>query len=138
MATTAKAKPAPKAAPATTGAVIDQLWTLRESKRAAEEEVKKFEGIIKEIEESLMTRLDAEGLDKATGRKASISISTSVVADVQDWEAFHTFIGKKKFFHLLQRRVSEPAYRELLDQGAKVPGVLPLSRKKLNLRSLST
>jgi hypothetical protein len=42
------------------------------------------------------------------------------------------------YFHLLQKRVSEPAYRELLEKGKKVPGVQPFTARKLNLRSLTT
>ena len=68
---------------------------------------------------------------------ASVSITTSVVADVKEWDSFYAFIAKNKFFHLLQRRVSEPAYRELLDAGKKVPGVLPFTKKKLNVRTIS-
>lgn len=118
------------------GATIDNLWALREQKKKAEEAVKEIEAKIKEAEETLTERLEAEGMEKATGTKATISIGTSVVADVQDWDEFWKYIIKNKYTHLLQRRVSEPAYRELLDAGKKVPGVLPFTKKKLNFRSL--
>lgn len=118
------------------GATIDNLWALREQKKKAEEAIKEIEAKIKETEETLTERLEAEGMEKATGTKATISIGTSVVADVQDWDEFWKYIIKNKYTHLLQRRVSEPAYRELLDAGKKVPGVLPFTKKKLNFRSL--
>lgn len=118
------------------GATIDNLWALREQKKKAEEAVREIEVKIKEAEETLTERLEAEGMEKATGTKATISIGTSVVADVQDWDEFWKYIIKNKYTHLLQRRVSEPAYRELLDAGKKVPGVLPFTKKKLNFRSL--
>lgn len=117
------------------GAVIDQLWACREEKRKLEADVKEVEVKIKDIEESLMERLGAEGLEKATGTKASVSITSSVSADVQDWDAFYPYIAKNKFWHLLQRRVSDPSYRELLEQGKKVPGVVPFTKKRINLRS---
>lgn len=121
----------------TTGAIIDQLWAAREEKRNLESQVKEVEQTIKEIEEMLMTRLDAEGMDKATGKKASVSITTSVVADVQDWDLLYPYIAKNKFWHLLQKRVSDPSVRELWDAGKKVPGVLPFTRKKLNVRTVA-
>ena len=121
----------------TTGAIIDQLWAAREEKRNLESQVKEVEQTIKEIEEMLMARLDAEGMDKATGKKASVSITTSVVADVQDWDLLYPYIAKNKFWHLLQKRVSDPSVRELWDAGKKVPGVLPFTRKKLNVRTVA-
>jgi predicted kinase len=136
MATATKSPPA-KARPATTGAIIDQLWAARENKRVLEAQAKEVGAKIEEIETTLMDRLGAEGLEKATGSKASVSISSSVNADVQDWDAFWGFIIKNKYTHLLQRRVSEPAYRELLEAGKKVVGVQPFTKKKLNLRTLA-
>ena len=124
------------ARPKPLGAIVDALWAEREAKREKEAEVKDIEGRIAAFETELMERLEAEGLDALKGSKASVSVSSSVSANVEDWDAFHAYIGKNKFFHLLQRRVSDPAYRELLDMGKKVPGVQPFNKKRLNLRSL--
>lgn len=120
----------------TTGATIDQLWTVREEKRRLEGEIKEVEERLKEIELELMERMEHDGLEKATGSKASASITFSTVADVQDWDKFWPYIAKNKYWHLVQRRVSDPAYRELLEAGKKVPGVQPFTKRRLNLRSL--
>lgn len=127
---TAKARPKPL------GALVDQLWSEREAKRTQEAEIKVIESRITALEVELLERLEAEGLDALKGSKASISIGSSISANVEDWDAFHVYIGKNKFWHLLQRRVSDPAYRELLDMGKKVPGVQPFTKKRLNIRSL--
>lgn len=134
MATATKAKPATRPVP--TGKLIDQIWAAREEKRRLEVEVKEVETVMAELEQQLMESMEAEGLEKAIGTKASVSITTSTVADVKDWDEFWKYIFKNKFSHLLQRRVSEPAYRELLEAGKKVPGVEPFNKRKLNLRSL--
>lgn len=125
-----------KTKPASLGAVIDQIWAAREEKRRLEAEVGEIEAKISELEQQLIERLDAEGLDKATGSKATVSVSTNTVANVTDWDAFWQFILKNKYTHLLQRRVSDPAYRELLEQGKKVPGVEPFLKRRLNVRSI--
>lgn len=118
------------------GALIDQMWAVREEKRKLEEQIKEVEGRLGELDEKLQERLAADGLDKATGTKASVSVTTTVTADVQDWDKFWTYIIKNKYTQLLQRRVSDPAYRELLDAGKKVPGVQPFVKKRVNLRTL--
>ena len=81
-----------------------------------------------------------EGMDKATGKKATASISNVTVANVEDWDKFHAFVKKTGYFHLLQRRVSDPGFRELLEQKgaaamAKV-GVVPFVKQNLNLTTL--
>lgn len=132
MVAKAKAKtPVP-----TMGALIDSIWAAREEKRRLEAEIKKIEAVIGEHQTQLMERMEAEGTDKAQGSKASVSISKNVVADVKDWDAFWPYIAKNKFFHLVQRRVSDPAYRELLEAGKNVPGVEPFTKHTLTVRSL--
>lgn len=118
------------------GALIDRLWACREEKRRLEEQIKEVEKTIEGLTEAVFGALETNGLDKATGSKASVSVSTNVVADVQDWDAFWAYIIKNKYTHLLQRRVSDPAYRELVEAGKKVPGVQPFPKRKLTLRSL--
>lgn len=123
-------------ATSTTGAIIDRLWACREEKRLLAAQDKEVSARIKEIEEQLLERFDTEGMTKATGAKATATITTSVVADVQDWDEFWAFIIKKKYTHMLQKRVSEPAYRELLEKGTKVPGVQPFTKKTVGLRTV--
>lgn len=118
------------------GTTIDDLWALREKKRLAEETVKDIEIQIAAATEVLFDTLDQQGLDKATGSKASVSISTAVSAQVEDWDALNAYVKKTGHFHLYQKRLSDVAYRELLEQGKKVPGVQPFSKRKLNLRTV--
>lgn len=134
MTDAVKTRPAQR--PATIGTLIDKMWKAREEKRELEAKVKEAEEAIRDLEDQLMERMEAEGTDKAAGTKASVSISASVVADVQDWDAFWPYVAKNKYWHLIQKRVSDPAYRELLDMGKKVPGVQPFTKRKLNLRSI--
>lgn len=125
----------------TLGSLIDKLNDIRDKKRKAQEVVDELGEQYKELEASILQRLEAEGMDKGTGKKATVSRGEAVVANVVDWDAFYTFIYKNKFGHLLQRRVSEPAFRELLEmKGEKAmakAGVTPFVKVSLNLRSIS-
>jgi hypothetical protein len=121
----------------TLGSTIDAAWALREEKRVAEAAVKVIEAKIEALEEALFERMDKEETTKSQGKHAAVSITTAVVANVQDWDTFHAYIKKSGHFHLLQKRCSDPAYRELLDLGKKVPGVEPFSKRRINLRSLT-
>lgn len=120
---------------ATIGGLTDQLHDIREKKRALDAQVTAAEAEYKAVEEQLMELLDAQSTDKGSGKKASVSITSSVVAQVDDWDALYKYVKRTGYFHLFQRRVSDPACRELFEQKGSIPGVSPFTRKKLNLRS---
>lgn len=126
---------AQKLTPISIGPAIDQLNALREKKRKLESEVSEIEAEYKDLEELLMQKLESEGSRTGAGKTATVSISHSVVGNVTDWEKFNAYVKKTGFFHLFQRRISEPAVRELFDQGKKIPGCEPFTKKRLNLRS---
>ena len=119
------------------GTMIDAMWAVREHKKALEAQVKETTEKLDAYEEALMAKMQADGLDKATGKNATVSFTSTVAANVEDWDGFYAYIKKTGYFHLLQRRVSDPAYRELLAQNKKVPGVQPFNKTRINLRTLS-
>lgn len=137
MPTPAKQTKLKNAAP-TIGQQIDALFNIRESRRELEAKAKDLEAQAVEIEEALMATMHAQGIEKSTGKKASISISSSVVATAVDWDAFNAWIIKTKNIHFYQKRISDPAYREFLDAGKKVPGLEPFVKKRLNLRKVES
>lgn len=120
----------------TIGAMTDQLVDLREQKRGLEEQIKEIEAKYTAVEEQLMTKLEAEGTDKGAGKKGSVSVSTTVVANVLDWDAFWAWIVKTKNTQVIQRRVSDAAWRELAEQkGIAPPGTQAFNKKRLNVRT---
>lgn len=124
----------------TIGSTIDAMWALREKKRKADLIVKGIEEEIAAQEIVVFDRLEKEGLKKADGTKASVSIGEATVASVTDWDALWPYIAKNKYFHLVQKRISDPAWRELMEKnkGKGVPGTEAFTKRKLNLRSLTS
>lgn len=122
--------------PPSLGVTTDKMWQLREDKRALDAKVKAVEGQIKELEVTLFELLDAQDTRKAEGKKASVSIGESTVVTVEDWDALWPYIVKNKFFHLIQKRVSDPGMRELWALKKVVPGVQPFTKRTLSVRSL--
>lgn len=120
----------------TVGAKIDTLHALREEKRLLEEQVKAKAQEIDLAENELIEQMDQQNITKSTGSKATVSISTSVKPSVEDWDAFYAYIHKNKYYHLLERRPSVTGCRELFDTKGKIPGVVPFTQRKLNIRSV--
>ncbi len=120
----------------TVGAKIDALHALREDKRQLEELLKAKAQEIDLMENELIELMDQQNISKSTGTKATVSITTSTKPSVEDWDAFYAYIHKNKYYHLLERRPSVTGCRELFDTKGKIPGVVPYTQRKLNIRSV--
>ena len=120
----------------TIGAKIDQLHALREQKRALEEQIRQLSGQMDVLENDLIDQMDKEGVSKSTGNAATVSITASVKPSVDNWDAFYAYIHRYKYYHLLERRPSVTGCRELLETKGKIPGVVPFTQRKLNIRSI--
>lgn len=120
---------------ATIGGMTDKLVTLRDQKRELEAQITKIEAEFEETSRMLLEKLDAEGTDKGAGKKGSVSVSSSVVANVVDWDKFNAYVKRSGYFHLYQRRVADASYRELLETKGAVPGIEPFTKRRLNVRS---
>ena len=132
MAISNKAPPA-KRAPSL-GLQIDALFKLREKLREIQDQEKAQLELIGAAEVVLMETMAREGVEKSTGKFATVSISENIVANVVDWDELWKYIIKTKQTHLLQKRASDPAIRELFELGKNVPGVEPFKKRKLNMR----
>ena len=138
MARTKKAEAPP---PRTLGELVDLLWEERERKRQLNEHLKTVEAGIDALSSELIERMEKEGLDRASGKAASIAVTPSVQPNITDWDEFLKFIVRTKNLHLLQRRISPDPWRELMEaKGGRpdsVPGTVAFIKKTLNLRTLS-
>jgi len=126
-----------KKGPAPLGLQIDALYKLKEELRAHQEVEKGIQERIAAAEAKLMETMEAEGVEKSTGKLATISISETVTGNVTDWGVFWGYILKTKNTQLLQRRVSDPAIRELFALKSSIPGVEPFTKKRLNVRKVA-
>lgn len=121
----------------TIGKLIDKVFTLRHKKADLEASVKDVEGKIADLNSEIMELMQAAGMERTSTKMGTCSLNSTTVAQVEDWDKFLAYIYKNKFGHLLQRRVSDPAWRELIEQGKKVPGTQPFIKKSLGYRAAS-
>ena len=108
--------------------------TLREEKRNLEAQVKVIDEKLAGNETDIIEIADEMGLDRFAVGKLTFSISSNVVGNVEDWDAVHAYIKENDAFYLLQRRLSNAPYKEILDSGASLPGVVPFTKRSLNMR----
>lgn len=135
---------APAPAILTLGAAADKLWQLREDKRVLDKQVKVLEDEIKDLTETTFGLLDAQDTRKGEGKRASISVNYAVVANTVDWNKFMEFVvtgkrgDKMAYAHLVQKRVGDPAYRELRALGMVIPGLEDFTKRSLSITTLTS
>lgn len=108
--------------------------TLRERKRKLSAGVDKLDALLAANELEIIERLDDMGVNKFAVGKLSFSISENIVGNVEDWDQVYAFVRDNGAFHLIQRRLANAAYKELLDMGDELPGVVPFTKRTLNFR----
>lgn len=119
----------------TIGTNIDKLHNLREKRRQLEAQIEDINAEFQKTEREVLEEMKTQGLEKATGRFANVAVQETVKPNVEDWDAFHAFIARNKYFHLLERRPSVTGCRELFETKGSIPGVLPVTLKRLSLRN---
>lgn len=115
-------------------ALANQRFQLREQKRELEAAVRDIEEELAENEQVLLAFAEELGLDKFSVGKLTFSVSNNVVGNVTDWDQVYAFIKEHDAFHLIQRRLANAAYKEILETGDELPGVEPFVKRSLNMR----
>lgn len=107
---------------------------LREEKRDLEARIKVIDGLLDDNEQEILAIAGELGLDRFAVGKLSFSVSRNVVGNVTDWDQVWDYILTNQATHLVQRRLSNAAYKELLDTEGEMPGVEPFTKISLNMR----
>lgn len=79
----------------------------------------------------------ARTLEAKEGQRITVSINPEDVANVVDWAEFEEYIYDNRALYLLQRRASNPAYRDELKIRDTIPGVETFTKQKLGLTHVS-
>jgi len=117
------------------GQLIDRLAKAREHVRDARAKLEAEEDIFRHLENDVLNALTDARLELASGSLATASITKTLVPTVKDWEKVEKYILKHKAFDLLQRRMSDKAWRLRYEDGEEVPGTTPFTVVRLNLRA---
>lgn len=106
----------------TLGQAIDQLYEARAERLAKAKEVKDLQ--IKEAaaKVQVLSLLREAGLEKASGKLATASITTEDIPFVKNWDEVFGYMKEHDRFDLVQRRIGVVAWRDLYRDSILVPG----------------
>ena len=111
---------------------------LREAKRELEDQVKALDRLLEANEEAILLTMDEQGVTRTGVGPYSMSVSEQTVGHVDDWDEVYNYIHRTHSWHLLQRRLSNAAYKEILETGETLKGVEPFVKRSLNFRKSSS
>jgi hypothetical protein len=99
------------------------LFSAKEEKSKLNERISELNKEIRDYEHRIWALMDEDKLLKFATEQGTIYLSPQIVPKVVDWEAFYGYIGKNQAYHMLERRPSRAAFRELYEAHKPVPGV---------------
>lgn len=118
----------------TTSDIISKLAEVRDERRRISARDKELVAEWRALEMELLTRLDEQGMLKASTSAGTASVTETVLPQVVDWDALHAHIKETGDFYLLQKRPAAAAFRELHQSGVEVPGMEPYTKREISLR----
>lgn len=116
--------------------ILSRMREIREERRRIGERDSELHEEWRALEADLLARSEKDGLDKFSAKGCGTAVvSEQILPNVVDWDAYLEWERTQDMQHVRQRRISTAAYRELVEAGIEVPGVVPYIQKSINLRA---
>jgi predicted metal-binding protein len=97
------------------GDLIKKLATAKATKEAAAAKANTADAAYREIEQAVMLQMQESGTNIARNAGLTVSLTSSKLPQVTDWEELNRFILRHKRLDLFQRRLSSETYREIAE-----------------------
>ncbi len=118
--------------PKSAAACADLLYKTREQRLQLQRQLDRMEGLETALKEYFIDSLPKSKATGIAGRVARVQILPHPIPVVDDWTKFYAYVRRNNAFELLQRRLSESAVKERLDDKKTVPGVGIFQAKKVS------
>lgn len=114
---------------------VATLAALRAERDTITTSLRDVEARIDAMQTEVLNSLIDAGVESVRTGNATVTVKRTTVPVVEDWPAFDAYVLKHKALDLLQRRVTVSAWRERVEAGKVVPGVVPFERTDLAWRT---
>ena len=121
--------------PATLDEVLTNLSLAKKEYTARSKEADEAKGYQNTLTNIVIGMMDQAGIKTAGNDCISVSVGSDIMPTVEDWEKVFDYVKENDAWHVLQKRISAGAYRELLNMGEEIPGIKSFDKTKLNSRA---
>ena len=122
--------------PETLAKCADMLYSTRQARLELDKKVEELKRREAMLLEHLIDSLPVSDATGVAGRIARATVVTKEEPQVENWDDFYGYVHKNKAYHLLQRRISGPAIKELWENRKIVKGVGKVIVKSISLNKL--
>ena len=125
--------------PNSIGALADLYSEVRELRLAMDKAAEAVQDREIEIHKMIVNALSESPDSGASGERYRVQAVKKTVYTAKDWELFHAYVREQGSFELLQKRLSDTALKELLEQAktAGFPDWLPPGVETTEMDALS-
>lgn len=120
----------------TVAVLSDEILEVKLEIKEHEEEITELKKRKEELERELIAEAEKQQLKSGAGESSSFSIKEETVPQASDWDAVWQFIKENDYFHMVQKRLSSTACRELWELGQQIPGVNKYTSHKVNVKGV--
>lgn len=110
------------------------LFDAKEKKARLNEKIEELNKEIRDYEMKIWQIMEADDLLKFSTPQGTVYRSPQVSPKVVDWDAFYRYIEQNQAYHMLERRPSRAAFRELHEAHKLVPGVEAVEYDEIRTR----
>lgn len=111
---------------------LDQLAVLRLERDRAAAELKAADEAYDQLAAKVLNAMLDAGIETTGNANGVVSVKRTETFQATDWQALDAYILKTGSIDLLNRRLTVKAVRERVEQGEKVPGVVPFTKIELS------
>ena len=114
--------------------LIDMFVETKALKESLNEDIKKCNEKLAQIEADIMEQMANAGISQAASDKASCTMRETIHPAIEDWDAFYGYVASTNQFELLHKRLSSTVFRERWEAGETIPGTKAASVWELSVR----
>ncbi len=115
------------------GITVTKFLKLKATISKRDKETDELKSQAVELELKIIKLLELEKLVRFDSRTGSVKINKSFVGNCDDKRKLLKYAISKKQMQLVTINLSQPAYREMVEDGVKLPFIKKFNKKKLNI-----
>lgn len=103
--------------------LVDSYVNVREQRLALEREVLKLKEAEEDLKRTIVAKFQEQGLKALGGQLGLVKMTELDEPKAENWELIYDYVAEHEAWHLLHKRLTTTAIKELWDDGKTVPGV---------------
>jgi len=113
--------------------LVDSYINIREQRLAADRLVKQLTEAEDDLKRTIIAKFREGGMKALGGQLGLVKMTELDEPKATDWPAVYEYVKENDAFHLLHKRLTTTAVRELWEAGEVVPGVIHETIYKLSV-----